>query len=333
MKFRFALSIVLVSLSLSPSAGAQGIRIGIIGCDTSHVTAFTRLINDSAHPQHVPGGRVVAAFKGGSDDIESSYGRVDRFARQLRDEFDVTIVDSIEALCKMVDAVLLESVDGRPHLEQIQPVVDAGLPVFVDKPMAGSLADVLAIFDLTAARGVPCFSASSYRFYESLRKFSAADIGEIRGAISYGPAHLEPTHPDLFWYAVHPVEALFTVLGAGCKSVVRTSTENTDVVTGVWEDGRVGTLRGLRNQATPHQVTVFGTKTVWQQEGGGDYAPLVREIMQFFKTGREPIPRVETIEIFAFMEAADESKRRGGAPVELREVLREARASADAGRR
>ena len=327
MNSRFALSIVLVFLSLTPPAGAQGIRIGIIGCDTSHVTAFTQLINDSSHPKHVPGGRVVAAFKGGSDDIESSYGRVDRFARQLQDEFGVTIVDSIEALCKMVDAVLLESVDGRPHLEQIWPVVDAGLPVFVDKPMAGSLADVLAIFDLTAARGVPCFSASSYRFYESLRKFSAAKIGEIRGAISYGPAHLEPTHPDLFWYGVHPVEALFTVLGAGCKSVVRTSTENTDVVTGVWEDGRVGTLVGLRNQATPHQVTVFGTKAIWQQKGGGDYAPLVREIMQFFKTGREPISRVETIEIFAFMEAADESKRRGGVPVELREVLRVARAS------
>ena len=303
----------------------DSLRIGIIGLDTSHVIAFTKLINDDTDPKHVPGGRVVAAFRGGSDDIESSYSRIDGFTERLEKEFGVSIVDSIEALCDRVDAILLESVDGRPHLEQVRPVFAAGLPVFIDKPVAASLEDVLEIFRLAKETDTPCFTSSSYRYYESLRKLLAIDVGEVRGAISFGPCHLEPTHPDLYWYGVHPVEALFTVMGTGCETVTRIHTADTDVVTGIWNDGRVGTLRGLRNQSTPHKVIVFGTKKVAEQEGGGDYAPLVAEIMQFFKSGIAPVAPEETIEMFAFMSAADESKRRGGVPVSIAEVLETAR--------
>ncbi len=303
----------------------EPIRIGMIGLDTSHVIAFAKLINDPSDPKHLPGGRVVAAYRGGSDDIESSRTRVDGFTEQLKTEFGVEIVPTIEELCKKVDAVMLESVDGRPHLAQVRPVFEAGLPVFIDKPIAGSLHDVLAIFALSEKTGTPCFSSSAYRFYDSLTQLKAKDIGELRSAISYGPAHLEKTHPDLFWYAVHPVEALFTVMGTGCESVVRTHAPDTDVVTGSWSGGRVGTLQGLREQATPHGVIVFGTKAVAQQEDGGDYAPLVVEIMQFFQTRKPPVSPAETIEMFAFMEAADESKRRGGTPVTLKEVLEKAK--------
>jgi len=193
--------------------------------------------------------------------------------------------------------------------------------VFIDKPVAGTLGDAIEIYRLAKKHNVPCWSASSYRYYPSLTELKNKDVGEVRGAISYGPCHYEPHHPDLFWYGVHPTEALFTVMGTGCESVVRTATENTDVVTGVWSGGRVGTLRGLRNAKTPHQVIVFGTTAVAAQEGGGNYAPLIREVMQFFKTGVAPVSARETIEIFAFMEAADESKRRGGVPVKISEIL------------
>jgi hypothetical protein len=317
--------LLLTAAAWTLSARADDLRIGMIGLDTSHVTAFTQLLNDPRHKQHVPGGKVVAAYKGGSDDLESSYTRVDEYAKQLQEKFGVEIVDSIEELCAKVDAIMLESVDGRPHLEQVKPVFAAGKPVFIDKPVAGSLRDAIEIYRLAEEHGVPCFSSSSYRYYESLTALKKKDVGEIRGAISYGPCHLEPHHPDLFWYGVHPVEALFTVLGAGCESVVRTTTPDTDVVTGVWSGGRVGTLRGLRNAATPHKVIVFGSKSVAEQQGGGDYAPLVAEVIKFFRTGSPPVSAKETIEIFAFMEAADESKRRGGLPVTLAEVIEKAR--------
>ncbi len=300
---------------------AKDLRLGLIGLDTSHVVAFTQLINDAGRADHVAGGKVVAAFKGGSPDVESSRTRVDGFTRQLRDKYGVEIVPTIEELCQRVDAVLLESVDGRPHLEQARPVILAGKPLFIDKPVAGSLRDALEIYALAKEHHVPVFSASSYRYYASLQELKKEDVGEVRGAISYGPASIEPHHPDLFWYGIHATEALFTIMGPDCQSVVRTSTPDTDVVTGVWSGGRVGTLRGLRNAATPHQVIVFGTKKVAEQEGGGSYAPLVVEIMKFFQTGVAPVAPEETLAIYAFMEAADESKRQGGVPVQIKDVM------------
>lgn len=302
------------------------IRVGIIGLDTSHVIAFTKLLNDANDPQCIPGAKVVAGFKGGSPDIESSASRVEDYTKQLQEKFGVEIVSSIEELCTKVDAVLLESVDGRPHLEQVRPVFAAKKRVFIDKPVAGSLADALEIFRLSEESGVPCFSSSSYRFYDSLVALMKEEIGEQHAVVSYGPAHLEEHHPDLFWYGVHPVEALFTALGTGCESVVSTKTANTEVVTGSWAGGRIGTLVGLHEGATPHKVIRFGKDKVAEQQPGDDnYAPLVREIVKFFQTGVAPVSPQETIEMFAFMEAADESKRQGGAPVNIAELLEKAR--------
>ena len=151
-------------------------------------------------------------------------------------------------------------------------------------------------------------------------------IGKVLRAETSSPCHLEKTHPDLFWYGVHPTEALFTVMGRGCESVVRTHTPDTDVVTGTWSGGRIGVLHALRTKPLPHKVIVFGMNGFAEQKSAGDdYAPLVREIMRFFETGVAPVTPEETIEMFAFMEAADESKRRGGQPVKLSEVLEKAR--------
>jgi len=234
----------------------------------------------------------------------------------------VKILPSIEALCAEVDVVLLESVDGRPHLSQVRPVFQAKKPVFIDKPLAGTLKDAIEIYRLGKAAGVPWFSSSSYRYYESLVTLKNTDVGRVRSVISYGPCEKESHHPDLYWYGVHATEALFTLLGTGCESVSRTATPDTDVVVGTWSEGRTGTLLGLRTGATPHKVIVFGTKAVAEQQGDGDYAPLVRQIMKFYQTGIAPIPPEETIEMFAFMEAADESKRQGGRPVTIAEVLK-----------
>ncbi len=297
------------------------LKLGLIGLDTSHVIAYTQVLNDPNNADHVPGGKIVAAYKGGSPDLEASASRVDNYTRQLEQEFGVKIVSTIEELCNEVDAVLLTSVDGRPHLEQVKPVFKAGKRVFIDKPLAGSLADAKAIAALGKESGVPWFSSSSYRFYESLQELKKQDVGEVRGAISYGPCHLEPTHPDLFWYGVHPTEALYTIMGTGCETVTCAKTDQFHVVTGVWADGRVGTLYGLRTGSEPHKVTVFGTTAVAEQQGSGNYAPLVREIIQFFRTGIPPVSPEETLEMFAFMEAAHESIRRNGKPVYIAELL------------
>jgi predicted dehydrogenase len=322
------LGVSAASLALmSASALAQepaGLRLGMIGLDTSHVVAFTERLNDPASPNHVPGAKVVAAFKGGSPDIPESAGRIEGFTQTLVEKYGVKLYDSIEALCKDVDAVLIESLDGRPHLEQVRPVFAAGKRVFIDKPVAGTLKDAVEIYRLSEETGVPCWSASSLRFYPGVVAVATAEAGEVRGAISYGPATVQASHPDLFWYGIHPTEALFTVLGIGCETVVRTQTADTDVVTGTWRGGRVGVLYGLRNQKTGYKVIKFGKDKIVEQTAGGDYTPMLAEVIRFFQTGKPPVSAETTLEIYGFMEAADESKRRGGTPVSVAEVLKAA---------
>jgi hypothetical protein len=301
---------------------AKPLRAGIIGLDTSHVVAFTQLLNAASPKPAVAGVRVVAAYPGGSPDIPSSRDRVAGYTKDLHDKFNVAIVGSIDELLAQVDVVLLESVDGRPHLEQARPVFKAHKPVFIDKPVAGTLADAIAIFDLARETNTPCFSSSSLRFGAGVAALqNNAKVGDIIGCDVYGPCSLEAHHPDLFWYGIHGVETLFTILGTGCQSVTRTQTESTELVAGVWNDGRVGAFRGMRKGPYKYGGTVFGIKGNTLVGDYGGYEPLVVEIVKFFKTGKPPVSADETLEIYAFMEAADESKRQGGKPVTIESVL------------
>jgi Oxidoreductase family, NAD-binding Rossmann fold len=324
----FALSSWVLPLSFAVAAQepTKPLRAGIIGLDTSHVVAFTKLLNDANPKPEVAGVRVVAAYPGGSQDIPSSRDRLAGYTNELRDKFGVTIVGSIDELLASVDVVLLESVDGRPHLEQARPVFKARKPVFIDKPVAGTLADAIAIFDLARETNTPCFSSSSLRFSAGIAAMRhQPKVGDVLGCDAYGPCHLEEHHPDLFWYGVHGVETLFTIMGTGCQTVSRTQTKDTDLVVGVWDGGRVGTFRGIRAGHADYGATVFGSKSVAAAGGYGGYEPLVVEIVKFFKTGKPPVSAQETIEIFAFMEAADESKRQGGKPVTLESVMSKAK--------
>lgn len=299
------------------------LRIGIIGCDTSHVVAFTEILNNPQAKGHVPGGKVLAAFRGGSLDIPDNAAHLDDYTKTLREKYDVRMCDSIEELCRSVDVVLLESVDGRPHLEQVKPVLEARKPVYIDKPMAGSLRDVMEIFELAKKAKVPVFSSSSLRFAKKTLAARAGQIGKITNAETYGPCSIEPHHPDLFWYGVHGVESLFTVMGTGCQSVQRGTTADGKIeVTGTWGRGRKGVFREDK-EFRGHAKGVKGEMDVGAFDG---YEPLVAAIMKFFQTGIAPVKPDETIEIFAFMEAADESKRQGGAPVKVKDIIKQAKA-------
>ncbi|HEY7428099.1 MAG TPA: Gfo/Idh/MocA family oxidoreductase [Gemmataceae bacterium] len=302
------------------------LKAGIIGLDTSHVVAFTQTLNNPKAEGALARVRVVAAYPGGSPDIPASKDRIEGFTNTLRDKYHVEIVDSIDALLKKVDVVFLESVDGRPHLEQVKPVFRAKKPVFIDKPVAGSLADAVEIYRLAKESGTPCFSSSSLRFSKDIQAVRGnPKFGDVLGCDAYGPCSIEPHHPDLFWYGIHGVETLFTIMGPGCQSVTRTETENAEFVTGTWKDGRVGTFRGIRKGKSDYGAMVFGTKGVGSSGNFDSYKPLVVEICKFFESGKPPVTAEETLEIYAFMEAADESKRQGGKPVSLASVLARAR--------
>lgn len=321
---RAAFGLPSVSLAGLSNPFQGKIRIGIIGLDTSHAPAFTKLFNtENANPV-LAGFKVVAAYPYGSTDIKSSADRIPEYIRQVQ-EYGVAIVDSIKKLLDQVDVVLLETNDGRPHLEQAREVFKAGKPVFIDKPLAGSLRDAVQIYREAAEKKVPMFSASSLRYMKNAHAVRHENkIGQVSGADTFSPATLEPHHPDLFWYGIHGVEILFTVMGAGCETVTRFQTEDTEVVVGKWKDGRLGTFRGTRKGKHEYGGTAYGANGNINLGPYDGYEGLVVKIAEFFTSKVSPIEARETLEIYAFMEAADESKRRDGATVRIDEVLKTA---------
>lgn len=298
----------------APPWATKDLRAGIIGTDTSHVPAFTAALNKT-HPEWRV--KVVAAYKGGSPDLPTSADRVEKFAATIRDTYGVELVGGIDELLKKVDVVLLESVDGRPHLAQVTPVLKAGKRVFIDKPLAASLDDARAIVALSEQTKTPFFSASSYRFLPDVPKLRAlaAKATKVQGS---SPFSKLAGHPDLYFYGIHGVEALYAVMGRGCESVSRKPGPNADVTTGRWKDGRIGVYHGMVGKGEKMPIVrVFGPDGMTDSAGGGGYDGLVREIAEFFHTGKPPVDPAETLELFEFMTAAQLSAERGGAEVPL----------------
>jgi len=323
-----AIGIGIKPLLGSGSAYQQAGRIGIIGLDTSHATAFTRALNSPSAGPEFGGFKVVAAYPKGSNDIKSSVDRIPGYTEDVK-KLGVVIVNSIDELLEKVDYVCLETNDGRLHLEQAIPVLKAGKRMFIDKPVTASLTDALAIFMAAEFYKVPVFSSSSLRYISGAKEIIGGSIGKVLGADTYSPATLEKTHPDLFWYGVHGVETLFTLMGTGCSIVTRSNTADFEKVTGIWSDGRIGTFRGIRSGKSDYGGTVFGEKGIAVLGKYAGYNPLLEKIIEFFQTGIAPVNSRETIEIFTFMAAADESKVKGGIPVEMGKVLEKAKKKAE----
>lgn len=304
--------------NLAMASKEKGKRVGIIGLDTSHSIAFTKVLNGHQHSGEYLGYHVVAAYPYGSRDIPSSRDRIPGYMEEIQ-KMGVKIVGSITELLEQVDVVLLETNDGKLHLEQAMEVFKAGKRMFIDKPITASYADAVRIFQASEEYGIPVFSSSSLRYVKGIE---GIDKSKVLGADTFSPATIEPSHPDLFWYGIHGVETLYTVMGTGCESLVRVSTENTDLVVGTWKDGRIGTFRGTRSGIHDYGGTVFTTEKNVVLGPYSGYDPLLLEIVKYFETGIVPVQPEETLEILAFMEAADESKRIGGERVFLNEVMK-----------
>jgi hypothetical protein len=300
---------------LTSTAWSADLRLGLIGTDTSHTVAFAHVLNEASAPNHVSGARIEVAFKGGSPEVHDSSSRVDKYAAELRDKLGVKFVDRIGDMCGSVDGILLESVDPRQHLDQMKEAVKCGKPVFIDKPLASSLKDAREIARVAGQAHVPWFSSSSLRFsnIESMKQ------EPMNGVIVWGPGPTEPHQQlDLSWYGIHAAEMLYTLMGTGCTEVTRTTSEQADVVTCRWKDGRLGTMRVDRPYSKFGAVAFRDKNKVDAiTEIKVDYVPLVRQIVQFMNTKTPPVPNDETLEIIAFLDAAQRSKQKKGSPVSM----------------
>ncbi|MEO8472971.1 MAG: Gfo/Idh/MocA family oxidoreductase [Chryseolinea sp.] len=300
-------------------SAVKDINIGLIGLDTSHAIAFTKIINDKANPL-AQGFKVANAYPYGSRTIESSSSRIPQYITEVK-ALGVEVVDSIEKVIGASDVIMLLTNDGKLHLEQILPVLKAKKPVFVDKPVAAHLDEVIKIYDAVKQYNVPMFSSSPLRYLEGAQRVRYKDaVGKVIGAEAYSPQKTEQSHTDLYWYGIHGVEILYTMMGPGCESVRRIIGTDQDVVVGKWKDGRIGTYKGDVQTRQYYGGTAYGTTGTLSVGPFAGYDALAAVILQFFKDLKSPVDTLETIELYTFMEAADVSKQQNGDWVNLQKV-------------
>lgn len=294
------------------------IRIGIVGLSV-HSEAFAAIIN--SEKEKYKGSKVVALYEPPvNPDVAFSTEQLSRFKSSIL-ESGVDIVDSMDALLERSDAIMVLSNDGRPHLRETLPALKTKKPVYIDKPLAENFEGVQAIFKASTDWNVPLFSCSALRYIDGFQsEINTGKVGQILGGETYGPAPLQEAHVDLFWDGIHGVELLYTIMGRGCQYVQQIMKKDEEVVIGSWEDGRIGIFRGIRKGRAGFGGRAFGTEGIHRMEKFGGYGPLVEEIVKFFKTGVSPIAPEETIEIYAFMEAASRSKNDGGRKVALADI-------------
>ena len=316
--------VVISLISLLTFAKGSDIKVGVIGLDTSHAPAFIKMLNAETKEKPYEGFKVVAAYPYGSRKIKSSYDRIPKYTEEAK-AHGVKIVNSIAELLKEVDCVLLETNDGNEHLAQAEEVFKAGKTVFIDKPIGANLPQAIAIIRLAEKYKVPMFTSSALRFVPKNQEIRAGKMGKVVGADCYSPCVNEPSHADNYWYGIHGVETLYTIMGVGCETVSCTSTEGTVVAVGKWNDNRIGTFRGVREGKHVFGGTAFTTEQAAQVGGYDGYKDLLKEILQFFRTKEAPVSFDETLEIFTFMEAGNESKRQDGKQVYMKEVFEKAK--------
>lgn len=295
-------------------------RIGIIGCDTCHAVAFAQLINVEKK-DFAEGFRVSAAYQWGSREIASCTNTYKYFMPKIR-AMQVEIVSSIQDLLTKCDVVCLETCDGRLHYEQAVEVFKSGKRVFIDKPLAHDFVTAKRIYEEGLKHHACYFSSSALRYADEQQSCACGKYGRIMGCDYFAPSPVEVqgTHSRYVWYGIHGFEPIMTVMGRGIESVRTVVADGTDIVVLKWKDGRVATLRATdeRHEYGGYAHPAKGTSVCLGGYEG--YEKLLKRILDFFRSGEVPVPNEETLELFAAMEAAERSRRTGGAEVFLSDL-------------
>jgi len=292
------------------------IKIGIVDTDSSHATEFTRRINHVAidEEQWVEGARVVAAYPGYSEAVADFRTKNEQYTQALI-EYGVEMVDAPEALLGKVDAAIVVSDDGRRHYAPARMFIEAGVPTFVDKPMACALSEAVELAELAQERGVPLYSGSSLRYSPEVVEVAAgAAIGGVVGADTISPSKVAVEGvPGLMYYGIHAVEILYTLLGPGCESVQAIDSPLGILVAGRWRDGRLGGVRGFVEGVAGFGFRAVGETGTRQELVSAQYIyrELLKRVIAMFETGEPPIDVRETLEMIAFIEGALKSAETG----------------------
>lgn len=340
----FVIAAVFVSIH-SRSFGAEPVKIGILGFDNYQAIEYAAFFNNPQAEGDLAGLIVTAAWPVTSPDYPESAALTARWQEQLLNQYKgdpaakpVEIVNSLDELLNRCDGVMIWSLDGRQHLRQATAVIRAGKRLFIGRPVASDPQDAVAIYKLAIEAKVPLWSCSQHRFSPGfIGMRNHPEVGKVLGCDVYGGFAVNAAESDKFTRPLHSIETLYTIMGPGVEKLSCLSTASAEVVTAVWNNGRVGTYRGLKSGAVKYSATVFGEQGVSTAGIYGHgvplkgvaptddkymgYGGLAIELAKFFKGGEPPVSAAETLEIFSFLQAMQESRTQGGATVALKNLL------------
>ena len=228
------------------------------------------------------------------------------------------VVTRPEDVIGQVDAVVIATDDGTDHVRRARPFVEAGLPVFVDKPMAVSL-DELRQFVQWHRAGRILLSTSGMRYAPEMRAdFSA--LGDLRWITSFTCKTWER-------YGIHALEGVEPLIGPGFLTVTTLGGENGDVVHLTHHSGVRVTLGALHDAyGSFGAVHLYGTKGELALKLTDTYQAFRGQLVAWIdmlRTGRRPLPFEETVELMAVIIAGIRSREQGGRTIAIADILAE----------
>lgn len=281
-------------------------KIGLVDLDTSHPANWIPVIRRMGH-------EVEAVWDGGTV-FRSGYA--DRFAA----EHGVPhVAGSLEEIADMVDCAIIHSCDWDIHLSRAEIFQERGIPVLIDKPIAGRVGDLKRIGNWLED-GYRICGGSSLRFNYDVEEFLETPVSE-RGepCIVFAGCGI-----DEFSYGIHAYSLLCGILGPGAKSVRYLGEKGQALIEIKWRDGRMGIVSVGKNEWIPFYATVVTDKGVKQiiVDSARLYESLLSPCLPYLsgETDEPPVPTASLMEPELAAIAAMESRRRDGAWVSLDEL-------------
>jgi len=219
------------------------------------------------------------------------------------------VCDDITDCGKDVDGIIIPDDCSLRHYRFAEPLWEFGKPIFIDKPLAGTIEEAEAVVAKAEAHGVPLFSASGLQFTREIEEArpEIEKLGRVLCALAANPN-------ELVFYGIHGLAMLYQLYGPGIESAQNIGEGSLDIVKYRWRDGRIGLQVGLEEGRPGWKLTVFGEKgrlDIPIADADYFYWNVMRHFIEMVKTGRQPLPNADMLEVIRALCLAKESKRRG----------------------
>ncbi|MBP1993940.1 Gfo/Idh/MocA family oxidoreductase [Paenibacillus eucommiae] len=251
--------------------------------------------------------RENAAALGRNCDVAYAWAEVDREGGIDTDswcrENRVERIMSIEELVEKSDYIIVLSPDNPEHHERLARIpLMSGKPVYIDKTFSPDLSSGIRMFELAEKHGTPLFSSSALRFAKELASYPDDKVNSdsLEYTAVSGPGHYEN-------YSVHQFEMLVSLMGTGAQKIKSLSSEQGRLLAVAYADGRRGSM--LQMAAAPFQVLLQlkNGEGAFISECSDIFPRLIHAMLDFFETGTPPVPKEETLEIMALIEAGQKA--------------------------